>query len=180
MSLRDALLKAGKVSKKQAQVAATEKRKKRKKKKGHRVEAEALRAQEQRHASRMSDQADANRERAEAARLEREAHEARMRLKNVIHTWQRKPGRRADRAFHFVRSSGAIGVTRIEGAQAWELQFGGLAIVEHPDDGAPRLVARDAVEKILRLKPGALRFYVGEGAPDDPHICPPLRPERTR
>lgn len=177
MSLRDALLKAGKVSKKQAQAASTEKRKKRKKKKGHRLEAEALRAQEARHAAREETRATENRALAEQARRAREAHEARMRLKNVIHQWERKPGQRANRAFHFVRSSGSIGVTRIEGRQAWELQFGALAIVEHPQDASPRLVASDAVEKVIEIAPEALRFYVGAGAPDDPLVHPPLRPD---
>lgn len=179
MSLRDALLKAGKVSKKQAQEAQTAKRKKRKKKKGHVLEAEARDASLARDAERRADQAKENREREEQRRAEREQHERRMRVGNLITAWQRRPNPRASRGFHFVRSDGHIGRITVDGRIAAELEYGAAGIVELPDQPDElRIVAAEGIRKLLDLHLPGIRFYVGRDAPDDPLICPPRRPER--
>ena len=179
MSLRDALLKAGKVSKKQAQQARTEKRKKRKKKGGgHRVEAQANAESLARDAERRLEQRAADKARAEETRLEREAQERRMRINNLIQAWKRRPGRNPRRAWHFVRSNGRIGRIRVDGETAAALEYGTAAIVEPPEnESAPEIVAAEGVRKLIDLHPKGIRFYVGTGAPKDPLTCPPRNPK---
>ena len=177
MSLRDALLKAGKVSAKAAQEAKTNERKKRKQKKGHVLEAEREAARSELFEKQRAEQAEANRLRAEAARVEREGHERQMRVGNLIRAWERKAPPRAMRAFHFVRSSGAIGQTTVDRQLGMELEYGSVGIVEHPTTGAPHLVAREGIERLLEFAPECLRFYTGPNGPEDALIRPPLRPD---
>ncbi len=177
MSLRDALLKAGKVSKKQARRAAAEERKKRKKKKGHRLEADRSDAAAARHADRVAIRADENRQRAEADRLRRLEREKALRITNLIRSWSRPVDSDRGRPFYFVRSSGSIGSVLVDRQTAWALEYGGLGLIEAPGRPARvHLVAEEGVRKLMALDVSGLRFYVGRDAPDDPLIAPALRP----
>jgi uncharacterized protein YaiL (DUF2058 family) len=179
MSFRDALLKAGKVSKKQAQSASTQARKQRKQQKGHVLEAEAEAKRDVIFEKARAEQAEANRIAAEAKRAERERQELLVRMRNLMRSWERKPDpRRATIAFHFVRSSLSIGRIMVDRSSATELEYGALAIVEHPESGEPHLIARDGVTKLMELVGERLRFYTGPEAPDDELVRPPKRPER--
>lgn len=177
MSLRDALLKAGKVSAKAAQEAKTNERKKRKKKKGHVLEAEREAARTELFEQQRAEQAEANRVRAEADRLAREAHERQMRIGNLIRAWERKAPPRAMRGFCYVRASGHIGQTTVDRKLGMELEYGSVGIVEHPSTGAPHMLSREGIERLLEVAPDCVRFYTGPGGPEDPLIRPPLRPE---
>ncbi len=177
MSLRDALLKAGKVSKKQAQDARTKERKKRRKKKGHVLEAERESEQRARHQAQRAEQVADNRARAEAERVAREQHEHRMRISNLIRAWETTAAPRAARAFHFVRSNGRIGRATVDRRLAMELEFGSVAIVEHPVTGAPHFVRREGIERLRDIDWTPLRFYTGPDGPADECIRPPRRPE---
>lgn len=174
MSLRDALLKSGKVSKKDAQKAATAARKERKQKGGHRIEAEVSAEQRARDEARRAEQAEANRERARQLEAERQEHERLMRVRNLITAWGRRPSPRASRRWHFVRSNGRIGFVVVDRTLAAELEYGGAAIVEvpeHPED--VRVVGAEGVKKLAGLAPEVIRFYVGQGGPSDPLVRPP-------
>lgn len=177
MSLRDALLKAGKVSKQQAQEAATASRKKAKQKGGgHAVEAEARAATEAREAERRAAQAAENKAREEARRAEREQHERRVRVGNLIAAWGRRPSPRASRPWHFVRSNGRIGRVLVDSQVAYELEFGAVGIVELPNrPDELRIVASEGIRKLLEAGAPVVRFYVGRDAPDDPLVNPPRR-----
>lgn len=179
MSLRDALLKAGKVSKKHAQQVRTEKRKKRKKQGGgHRVEAQANAEFMARDLARRAEQQTADKARAEAARVERATHERRVRINNLIQAWKRRPPRNARRPWHFVRSNGRIGRIFVDAELAAALEFGTAGIVEPPEnEQAPEIVAGEGVRKLTELHPAGVRFYVGPGAAGDPLTCPPPRPK---
>ena len=175
MSLRDALLKAGKISKKQARHAETETRKSRKKRKGHLVEQDREAAQLARHEERQAKQRAADLERARIAKEEHEAHERQVRIKNLIYRWKRYPARRTSNEFWFVRSDGFIGLMMVDRQSAAELEFGQAGIVEPPGNPTGVLVVkREGVQKLLEIAPEVVRFYVGEGAPvDDETVCPP-------
>lgn len=179
MSLRDALLKAGKVSKQQAQEARTKKRKKRKKKGGgHRVEADQQAESLARDAERREALASDNRARAEEAQRERERQERLMQIGNLIRAWRRRPKRTASRRWHFVRSSGQIGLITVDSQIAAELEFGSAGIVELPEnEQAVEVVASEGLRKLVDIHRPGIRFYVGAGAAtDDPLTCPPPQP----
>lgn len=173
MSLRDALLKAGKVSKQDARKAATEERKKRKRKKGHRIEAEKEAEKQRRHEERLAQQREEDRKRAEREKAEREAQERKVRVKNLSTQWRRTPGNRDNIRWHFVRSNGSIGFLQVDSRLAAELEHGSAAIIEVPIDDVVRIVSQDGVDAILETMPQCVRFYVGRGAPEDEIICPP-------
>lgn len=175
MSLRDALLKAGKVTRQQVQGAAADSRKERKQKGGgHRIEAEAREVALARDAERKAQQAEENRARAARLEAERQEHERLMRIGNLIAAWSRRSSPRAARRWHFVRSNGHIGFVVVDRNLAAELEYGAAGIVELPDrPDAVRVVAGDAVRKLADLHPGGIRFFLGAGGPDDPLVRPP-------
>lgn len=179
MSLRDALLKAGKVSKKDAQQARTEARKKRKKKKGHVIEAEQRDAAIERDAARRAERDAENRARAEQERQARVAHERDAQIRNLIQAWTRRPNPKARRVWHFVRSNGHIGRTTVDQRIAAELEFGSAAIVELPSDRSEvRIVAVEGVRKLAGLYGEGIRFFLGDGGPSDPLVRPAPYPRR--
>ncbi len=181
MSLRDALLKAGKVSKKDAQSVSTETRKKRKKKGGHRLEQEAV-AQSIAISEAAKEARDAeNRAHVERQRLERKQQERAMQVRNLIQAWTRRSGRRANHVWHFVRSNGHVGRIMVDNEVAAELEFGTAGIIEMPDDpSSVRVLSRDGIRKLAGIYAEGVRFFVGEGGPSDPLVRPDARPERRR
>ncbi len=175
MSLRDALLKAGKVSKKDAQKAATDQRRRRKKQKGHRPDADRQAESEKRREARRAKQREADRARAAEARRVFEAHERAVRARNIIQGWRREPGRRRGAPWHFVRSDGHIGVLDLDAELAQEIQYGAAGIIEMPGD--PELVVvvrREGIVKLLEFVPEIVKFYLGVSAPDDDLVNPPV------
>ncbi len=180
MSLRDALLKAGKIDKKQAQKARTEKRKKRKKKGGHRLEAEQNAQLLAKDATRRDEQSAQNRALAEKARVARETAEREMRIGNLIQAWRLRSNPKAQRRFHFVRSDGHIGLITVDARVGAEIEFGSAGIIESPSDLLEvHVLAAEGLRKLAEIHPSSVRFYVGTGAPDDPLICPPPRSRET-
>lgn len=180
MSLRDALLKAGKVSKKQAQQARTTERKKRKQKKGHVLEAEREASRQQLHEQQLAEQAAANRARAKAERQERERHEHAMRIGNLIRAWEAPAPRKAMRAFYYVKRDGRVVRTSVDRQLAMELEYGALAIVEHPATGAPHFVRREGVTRLCEIDDAPIRFYTGPGGPEDELVRPPKRADAPK
>ncbi|MFT6395697.1 MAG: hypothetical protein ACJAYU_000439 [Bradymonadia bacterium] len=177
MSLRDALLKAGKIDKKQAQKARTDKRKKRKRDGGHRVEAEQNAQQLASEATRREEQTADNLGRAERARIAREQAEREMRIGNLIQAWQRRSNPKAKRRFHFVRVDGHIGFITVDSEIGAELEFGAAGIVVSPSNPSQaHVLASEGLRKLAEVDPTAVRFYLGPGAPDDPLTCPPPPP----
>ena len=176
MSLRDALLKAGKVSKAQAQGAKTEQRKKRKDKGGHRLEAAAQEAAIARDAERRAERDARNAAIVEEQRAERARQESRVRVRNLMRSWGRQPDPKGRTLWHFVRSSGRIGRITVDRRMGAELEYGAAGIVEMPDDASVvRVVAAEGIRKLNEVYPEGIRFYLGDGGPDDPLVCPPRR-----
>lgn len=175
MSLRDALLRAGKVSKKDAQKVATEQRRKRKRKKGHRIDAKRKSDSNRRHKERLEKQQKADRLRVAKAKEAFDAHERIVRAKNIIKGWKQEPGTRRGVYWHFVRSDGYIGTLNLDAELALSLQYGAAGIVEYPDDPANIIVVRrEGVVKLLEFSPSIVKFYLGINAPTDPLVNPPI------
>ncbi len=132
-NLRDKLLKAGLVDKKQKTQVDTQDRRDKKQKGAAELAAEEA-AKQRLFAEKQAAEAEAKR-RVEAERAtERLAHEARVRVRNICAHWavhQKRPGQRR---FYFARRSGVISYVLVSDELVEKLSVGALAIVERLDD----------------------------------------------
>ncbi len=139
-NLRDKLLKAGLVDKKQKQQVDTQDRRDKKQKSVEQLAQEEAERQRQ-FAAQQAEEAEANRLREAQRTVDRLQHETWNRVRNICDRWavrQIKPGARR---FHFVQRSGRIGYLLVNDALYDQLLLGALAVVERlpPDEIAPPL-----------------------------------------
>ena len=151
-NLRDKLLKAGLVDKKQKQQVDTQDRRDKKQKSVEQLAAEEAERQRQ-FAEQQVAEAEANRQREAQRTVDRLQHETWNRVRNICDRWavrQIKPGARR---FHFVQRSGRIGYLMVNDALYDQLLQGALAVVERlpPDEIAPPL--REIDRGQLRQRP---------------------------
>lgn len=151
-NLRDKLLKAGLVDKKQKQQVDTQDRRDKKQKSVEQLAAEEAERQRQ-FAEQQAAEAEANRLREAQRTVDRLQHETWNRVRNICDRWavrQIKPGARR---FHFVQRSGRIGYLLVNDALYDQLLQGALAVVERlpPDEIAPPL--REIERGQLRQRP---------------------------
>lgn len=151
-NLRDKLLKAGLVDKKQKQQVDTQDRRDKKQKSVEQLAAEEAERQRQ-FAEQQAAEAEANRLREAQRTVDRLQHETWNRVRNICDRWavrQIKPGARR---FHFVQRSGRIGYLLVNDALYDQLLQGALAVVERlpPDEIAPPL--REVERGQLRQRP---------------------------
>ncbi len=151
-NLRDKLLKAGLVDKKQKQQVDTQDRRDKKQKTVEQLAAEEAERQRQ-FAEQQVAEAEANRQREAQRTVDRLQHETWNRVRNICDRWavrQIKPGARR---FHFVQRSGRIGYLLVNDALYDQLLQGALAVVERlpPDEIAPPL--REIERGQLRQRP---------------------------
>lgn len=162
-SLKDGLLRAGLVSKKQTVHAErTQRAKRTKRKRAGEVDPELLRQQAAREERALRLAAE------EAARVakrhvERAEHERRVQVHNLVRRPKGGDTRPGQRAFHFLQRGGRIGRLWVTGAVGGLLDSGHAAVLEDPFEGDDRfqIVDRDAAERVLRIDPTWVRFYNG-------------------
>ena len=166
--LRDKLLKAGLVDKKQARKARTdERRKKKKNKKGKkgREEPGELDAQRQRYDQKIEQQAARARDLQQQINAERAQQERLDQIRNLIRTSAEEQILGNDQSFYFVGRDRRIRKLTTKFVIAELLTSGALAIVECDDDpardykvvraaGAERLEELDAARILFWNKPG--------------------------
>lgn len=162
MSLRDAFLAKGLVSKKDADRVARELRDERKASQGQRKskadeEREARAREEATRAAQLA-AAQAARE-AHAAALAR--HEHLYRVRQII--LANRLASRGPIPFAFRKPDGFVGVLHLKEMVARDLRNGGAAIVRfHRDSGEPEwvVVTRRAADKLAEVEPEALIHFV--------------------
>ncbi len=166
--LRDKLLNAGLVDKKQARKAKTEKRrkKKKKKKKGH--EAPQLDDQRQRYEQRMEEQATQTRDLQQKLNEQQAERELLHRIRDLIKSGAEKKVRGNDRAVHFVGRDRRIRKLTTSHEVADLLGSGALAVVEREDDPARdyAVVNAEAAERIEALDATRVLFWNKPGGGD--------------
>jgi hypothetical protein len=140
-NLRDKLLKAGLVDKKQKQqVDLTDRREK--KQKGAEQQAAEETERQRLFAERLAAEAEEQRQREAERAAERARHEALHRVRNICDRWAVRSSRPGKLRFYFVKSTQKLGYLLLSDAQFDQLLVGGLAICE-------RLPA-DQVEPAIR------------------------------
>ncbi|RME44330.1 MAG: DUF2058 family protein [Deltaproteobacteria bacterium] len=158
-SLRDELLKAKIVSRKEARKAAHEARVRRKELGREGIEAERKAAEERRKTEEAKRKA-AERKRVRREQAARAEHERQNRLKTIIRNGMLPDIPSGPRRFYFVAMDGKIPFLQIAESVATRLERGELAIVEAPEfspDGFV-LVTREAAGKIAEIDPERVRF----------------------
>jgi uncharacterized protein YaiL (DUF2058 family) len=169
-NLRDKLLKAGAVSKKQARKARTETRQTRKKGRKGQEQADQL-AQQRRdaYAAEQAKQAKEARERADEQKREQEhrALNAHLRQLTERHSLPRHTGQ--DAPFHFIGPTGFIRRFHTRFEILDELISGALGVVSLPGD-VPRdyrVVRAEGLSRLAELAPHRILFWNQPGGPPD-------------
>lgn len=158
MSLREQLLKAGVVSKKDVKKAEQDLKTQRRVAQGHKRASSELRAEEE---ARRAEAVEAAHQRRIAERLEREAAKAeRERLWQIRQIIDKNTVRsRGKVRYHFRKPDGRVGRVEVSDAVAWKLRCGEAAI-------ALRSVVRDGEEEQIVLISAAAANRLGELAPE--------------
>jgi uncharacterized protein YaiL (DUF2058 family) len=183
--LRDKLLKAGLVDKKQAREARTDSRRDRRKKGGKRAADQHQQEQQQRFESKLADQRVRDRERQAKLNREHVEREEESRIRDFIRahtlTFKIKPKLKkqdraeaeAERPFYFIGRDGRIRRFYPGYELAHQLGLGRVAIVEaDPHDGQGRdfaLVDATSALRLEELDAGRILFWnkATEGPPSD-------------
>ncbi len=139
-NLRDKLLKAGLVDKKQKQQVDTQDRRDKKQKTVEQLAQEDAEKQRQ-YAQQQVAEAEANRQREAQRTIDRLQHETWNRVRNICDRWAVRQIKQGSRRFHFVQRSGRIGYLLVNDALYDQLLLGALAVIERlpPDEIAPPL-----------------------------------------
>jgi hypothetical protein len=146
-NLRDKLLKAGLVDKKQKVLADTQDR--REKKQRGADELAAAEAEKQRlFAEKQAQEAEERRLAELAKAAERAEREAAHRVRNICDRWAVRVTRPGQRRFYFVQRSGRVGYLWLPDALCDQLCLGALAIIE-------RMPSAEIAELASRPRPQA-------------------------
>ncbi|MBL9045369.1 MAG: DUF2058 family protein [Myxococcales bacterium] len=146
-NLRDKLLKAGLVDKKQKVLADTQDR--REKKQRGADELAAAEAEKQRlFAEKQAQEAEERRQAELAKATERAEREAAHRVRNICDRWAVRVTRPGQRRFYFVQRSGRVGYLWLPDALCDQLCLGALAIIE-------RMPSAEIAELASRPRPQA-------------------------
>jgi uncharacterized protein YaiL (DUF2058 family) len=137
-NLRDKLLKAGLVDKKQKTQADTQDRRDKKQKGAAELAAEEE-ARQRAFAEKQAAEAEARRQADLERAAERARHEDRGRVRNICEHWALRKPKPGDRRFYFTRRSGRIGHLMLNDELCEQLRIGALAIIERLDDDEQEL-----------------------------------------
>jgi len=144
-NLRDKLLKAGLVDKKQKVLADTQDRREKKQRGADELAAEE--AEKQRlFAEKQAAEAEERRQADLAKATERAHRDAAHRIRNICDRWAVRVTRPGQRRFYFVQRSGRVGYLWLPDALCDQLCLGALAIIE-------RIPAEEIAELANRPKP---------------------------
>lgn len=174
-NLRDKLLKAGVVDKKQKQQADLQDRRDKKQKSHAELAAEEAERQRQ-FEERKAQEAEAQRKLEAEREAQREQHELAYRVRNICDRWsvrQRQKGdkggkgeKSAPRRFYFVKRSQHIGYFTVSDQVYDQLLQGALAIVERAvDEDSHVLLPPEPAERVQELAPSAVRFWARRETP---------------
>jgi uncharacterized protein YaiL (DUF2058 family) len=164
-NIRDKLLKAGLVDKKQKQQADTQDRRDKKQKSADQHIADDEERKRQ-FAERQATEAAAQRQQEEERAVERAVHEQRNRVSNICDRWAVRSQKPGQRRFYYVKRSRFIGHLLINDGLCDQLLLGSLVIVERqPDDDAHVLLPPDAAERVQAIDPVAVRFWARSKEP---------------
>lgn len=183
-NLRNQLLKAGLVDKKQKVQADTQDRREKKQKGADQLAAEEE-AKKRAFAEQQAAEAEAQRQAEAERQAERSQAELLNRVRNICDRWAVRPTRPGQRRFYFVQRSGRIAYLLVSDAVLDQLLVGALAIVERltPDEvealtGAPRgqkARARSLVDKV-RERAGVAATAVSVRDRIEAHVLLPPEP----
>ena len=164
--LRDQLLKAGVVSKKQARKAAHEKRTRAKKIGRDAVETERATDKERVEAEREANRAQ-DRERERQREAARTARQTPLKAAQIVESGRLEGRIHGPRRFYFESRDGRVPFLEVSDETAGRLEVGRAALVES-SEGALTIIQPDAAHKIVALDPKWLRVWHPRGASDSP------------
>jgi uncharacterized protein YaiL (DUF2058 family) len=183
-NLRNQLLKAGLVDKKQKVQADTQDRREKKQKGADQLAAEQE-AKQRAFAEQQAAEAEAQRLAEAQRQAERAQAELSNRVRNICDRWAVRPSRPGQRRFYFVQRSGRIAYLLVSDAVLDQLLVGALAIVERltPEEvealaAAPRVRAvraRSLVDRV-RQKAGVAAAAGGVRDRIEAHVLLPPEP----
>ena len=166
-NLRDKLLKAGKISKKQKRQGDQNTRQRRKKRQKQGAPSAAEEAEAKRQAlyeAQLAEQQARDLALEAERRKEREAKERILRSRHIIDSYSQRL-RSGRRRWYFVASDNHIRYITIRDSDAWLLEEGRLAIVERLDDQREddaqtyQVVPRDTAEVLWEMNDAYVRFW---------------------
>lgn len=192
MSLREQLLKAGVVSKKDVKKAEHDLKTERRQAQGHKRANSELRAEEE---ARRAAAEEAVRQKKAAERAEREAakaeHERLWQIRQIID--KNAIRSRGKVRYHFRKPDGRVGRVEVSDGVAWKLRCGEAAIalraaVRDGEDERIVLISAAAARRLAEVSPGTVLHLVTDttklGAKEDEFLAPDweisLRPHRVR
>lgn len=163
-NLRDKLLKAGKVNKKQARQVEHNARQQRRSGQGPDPAQQAAEAEQRRQAlyeEKLREQRERDRALEQARRAEREAHEQRLRVRYIADHYglRLRPGKRR---WFFMGRDQRIHHLDVTPEEALNLEYGRHAVVERPDELDPdsfAVVPRETADLIWSIDDAYVRFY---------------------
>lgn len=180
-NLRDKLLKAGLVDKKQKVQADTQDRREKKQRGVDQLVAEEAEKQRQ-FAEKQAADAEAQRQADLAKAAERALHEAANRVRNISDRWAVRLTKPGQRRFYFVQRSGRVGYLWLPDVICDQLCLGALAIVERlPAEeiadlsNRPRVATRKPrsllQQLVSQVKKGQMQFVS-----EETHVLVPPEP----
>ncbi len=161
-NLRDKLMKAGKVSKRQKRAADQGARQRRTRVKGHKQAEAAQAKQEAVYAEQLEKQRVADQALEAVRRAEREEKERHLRAKHLIEYYGRFP-LRGRRRWFFMARNGTVQWLDVREDTTYLLERGDLAVVEpvtikEEDEPEYQVIPRDAANKLWDIDPEYVRF----------------------
>lgn len=174
MSLKDQLLKAGLVTKKQAKAVELEQRKEQKAAQGN---LEKARIREAREAERAAAEAAAKLEAQRLAKLERQrvrdAQEQSLRVRQLLKSHEIRA--KGAVTFHHRTPSGVLGTLQVSSGVAMLLRTGraAVAVEDHGNRVRYVVIPADVAERIRAVRPSAIAHW-SQGS-DEPLLAAPPR-----
>jgi len=157
--LKNQLLKAGLVDKKQIEAVKREKKQARKKKGQKTLEAE-VQAKREVQAAEAAERRREDRERELAKQAQLAAHEQLHRIAQIAESSGLEPAGRPNRRWYFEARDGRIPYVAVDDELSHKLERGSAALVESPD-GKMWTVSREAAERIDQLDRSWIRCWNG-------------------
>lgn len=167
--LRDKLLKAGLVDKKQARTVKTDKRKARKRKGKHRLDQAVQQEQSERHKQRQQELARAAREEQDRRNAQAKLRDKQEQIRNIIRRAALAKIHGEGRPFYFVGLDKRIRRLYPLPEIAEQLGSGKLAIVSLDEPGGPDYAVVDlaCVRRLEALAPEVILFWNKPGQQGD-------------
>lgn len=187
-NLRDKLLKAGLVDKKQKQQSDIQDRRE-KKQKGIDKQAEEEAERQRLFAERQAAEAEEQRRREEERAAERRRHEQQNRVRNICDRWAVRSNRPGKNRFYFVQRDNHIGYLMVSEALHDQLLQGSIAVVERmPVGDKPGIEAtevrhakrRSMLDELRQPQKSRAHASAAATSPETHVLLPPDAAERVQ